>query len=251
MSKPRVVVVEAGKKKKKKKANGVGVASGDMDRTVTVKGAWYFQDSTAASVVGQPLNPLVMDARLLALSDLYQEFRFTSVKITVYSDSNGGKNMALAYTPIVFTTAPTLSTLPSLARFAMGCGGYGSPYPTLKLSSRELTANPPKWFRRGTAYDDLLETQGFLYWASTANFATNVAQVIIEYVVQLRAKADASLTMERPLVAQPVPTDPSIQAALGMIPNPRVVKASPGLVDEQKSSFEDELVLVPRSRVKL
>lgn len=192
---------------------------GGQDRIIKQHGHFVYTVSTAATVSPFFVNPLYMDQRLIEQSDEFQEYRFTSLKARAFSEYTTTLHpvVSLAYTPVVLGTFPTVAQLPSLAVFALGAGSAGFPFPSIRVPRSELQSNAPKWFRRGTAYDDLLETQGTLYVGTTSSFATLSVVVHIEYTVELKARAEAGLTA---LFAQRTPTQ-SIAQTLNMVPNPR------------------------------
>jgi len=165
----------------------------NLDRSIVVKGVYRGTLSAAVQVSGVLFNPLNFEQRLVDLSDNYQEFRFKRVKVRLYN-GNVAQELQLAYTPVILTATPTLGQLSTLACYNAGNGQFGSPNPTLTIGQREMGANAPKWFRRGTTYDDLLEYQGILYFGQSVTFSTTNATFIIEYEIQLKARAEAGLT---------------------------------------------------------
>lgn len=186
------------KRTSRKRAPGRGKALSDTtDRTITVRGVYRAAVAPVAQIDGILLNPLALDQRLIDLSDTYQEFRFTRIKAQLWNFTTAYE-VSLAYMPTLASAAPTFATLPSLSAYATGNGQYGTPNPCLRLSRSMLTANAPKWFRRGTAFDDLFETQGVIYRGSAVNFSTQPATFLMYYEVQLRGKADVSITRPVP-----------------------------------------------------
>jgi len=146
-----------------------------------------------------------MDPRLVAVSDAWQEFRFTKVKARGWvgnifeaspSVTPGGANVVVAFTPSLLGSAPTgVVECMNLQDVAIGNGTYGNPYPRLSLGAKALLgASSVKWFRRGTPYDDTLETQGTFYFASTDLFSGRPISLLIEYEVEFRVPADTALT---------------------------------------------------------
>lgn len=189
-----------GGKARARRAGGRGGLGADVDQTIRVKGQTFVTIATAITVQAYPLSPLLLDPRLLAMSDLYQEYRFVKLRVKAWCDDTVGAptvpvTTLLAYTPVLLSTAPTNVLMPSLPVFAMGNGFHGSPNPGFRVPKRELTANAPKWFRRGTAYDDLLEVQGTIYVGRLNSGFSSVNHTLwIEYEIELRAPADAALT---------------------------------------------------------
>jgi len=149
-----------------------------------------------------------MDARLLQLSDSWQEFRFTKAKVMAWlgnltpaspSVTPGGANLSLGYTPALPSSQPALlSEVLQLQNAAIGNGTFGSPYPKLRLTRNDLTgASPVKWYRRGTAYDDTLEVQGSVYISSSDLFSARPLSVVVEYEIEFRTPADPATTLAR------------------------------------------------------
>lgn len=171
-----------------------------QDPTVKVRGRFRFVIGSAVYVAEQLVTPLAMDQRLIELSDTFQEFRFTKLRISLFNSSIGSE-VAVAYEPTILTTAPALAELHTLACYKRGNGQYGSGNPLLVVNRAELGASAPKWFRRGSPFDDLLETQGKIYYGvyGAGTFAVLNGSVLIEYEVELRSAAQASLTAKNPL----------------------------------------------------
>jgi len=163
-----------------------------------------------------------MDARLLQLSDSWQEFRFTKAKVMAWlgnltpaspSVTPGGANLALGYTPAIPGSQPALlSEVLQLQNAAIGNGTFGAGYPKLRLSRNDLTgASPVKWYRRGTAYDDTLEVQGSVYISSSDLFSARPLSVVVEYEIEFRTPADPATTLA--LLTDP-PAPATLQAEI-------------------------------------
>jgi len=157
----------------------------------------------AAIAVGTVnLSPLNLDAGLISLSDNYQEFRFRRIRFRIWNQATAdlGHTAWCGFTPTVTTAAPTFATSTSLPRFAIGNGQVGTPYPAVIAHSRELSVNAVRWFRRGTAYDDLIEVNGEIYygWADNTAFNARPCFISLDYEIELRAQADTSITMKAP-----------------------------------------------------
>jgi len=184
------------------------------------------------------LNPLSLDQRLIEQSDEFQEFRFTSLRVRAFSYTGQTDSpwLQLAYTPVVLGATPTYAQMSSLAVFSVGNGTVGAPYPSIRPSRAELQANAPRWFRRGTAFDDLLESQGVLYLGANQNFSVRQVRVHIHYTIELKARAEAALTS---LLARSTPQD-SMALALNMVANPTRKYAT--LDSEQQNDKKTESV---------
>lgn len=213
------------------------------NKIVRVAGRLYTTTTSLSSVFFVQLSPLVMDARLLQVSDAWLEFRFVKAKARAWlgnlspaspSVTPGGANLALAYSPNLLTSAPinVLETM-NLQNVQIGNGTVGCAYPHLSLSRAALTApGPVKWYRRGTTYDDTLEVQGSFFMSSSDNWSARPLSVLIEYEVEFRTPADTALT------AAAVSSDPDpalmarqiqeLQTVLG-VANRMVVKRPPAL----------------------
>lgn len=148
------------------------------------------------------LNPLTLDTRLVSVSDAFQEYRFLDIRVRLCPVFNLGTapllppSFLLAYTPVVPTNAPaTWVDLLNFSVLDMGNGMYGSKLPSLHVGRKKLFENAPRWFRRGTAYDDLLEVQGYLYCSLPLSaFATINTILEVSYVVELGAPAETGTT---------------------------------------------------------
>lgn len=192
----------------------------DTGQTVMFRGRYLFSPQTIGQITFVPLNPLFMDNRLLQASDEFQEYRFKRVKVHMFNGAFTA--LALAYTPVAASATPTYSELAGFSVYKTGNGQFGSGNPTIELTPAELSSNAPKWFRRGTAYDDLLETQGFIYLGSgNQNFSVNLyTWCLIEYEVELKAQAEASVTMQNPALTPLEQKVDDLARASSMVPNP-------------------------------
>jgi len=170
-----------------------------LNKMVTYTGRHIINDISATFTNNVGLNPLVLDPRLVTVSDAFQEFRFTRVNVHVLYGGAAPQPWALAYTPVIPTAAvgsTGFTDLAGMAAFSAGSGIFGSPFPHLKLGKKILAQNAPKWFRRGTAYDDLLEVQGYIYYSNLLSGIDQVRIVlVIDYTIQLQAPSTTSLTM--------------------------------------------------------
>jgi len=168
------------------------------DKPVRFVGRYYFENNTAAVLGTVGLNPLLMDSRLLSVSDNWLEYKFVKLRARVwtYNPTVQYATLGVAFTPNLLTNVPaTLAQLSTLQDVAFGNGTYGSAYPSISVSASGLVGSTPvKWFRRGTTVDDTLEQQGTLYYMSVANFNTTTIHGLVEYEVLFRAPADSFLT---------------------------------------------------------
>ncbi len=229
------------------------------NKIVRFQGRYYVVSSANAYTTYIQLSPLVMDSRILAISDGWQEFRFNRVKAHAWlgnvvaaspSVTPGGANLALAYTPALPSSGPAgVTEAMSLQNAAVGNGTFGAGYPHLELGPKDvLAAGPVKWYRRGTAYDDTLEVQGIVYAASTDTFAARPITILLEYEVEFRTPADLALTSSA-AAANPEPTPEEmarqiadLQRVLGM--QNRVVKRLPSLLPDGETKDVDSYIQV-------
>jgi hypothetical protein len=253
------------KSTKVRKSNALrfGTAAG-TEATVLVHGRYLVSNTAAATTDSINLNPLLLDNRLASVSDSFQEYRFTHLDVKMWQGASGGNfnpMMQVAYSPVILTNAPTTTTLSSLPNYAAQSLSAGNGPAHIRVSRKELFTNAPRWFRRGTAYDDLLETQGSIWFGSSSSFSTAGSTVflLIEYEVELRAQADSSLTAAPRASSGSVETElKQVERAIGMgaVDNPRrAIHESPLRFSPQEaaadasSRFEQDMVLVPRSSV--
>jgi len=181
-----------------KKSKKSGVIA--RDRGVRVRGTLTFSNVAASAIGTFVLTPLNLDARLVTLSDEFQEFRFHMVSMKVWRTATSitSASFWVAYSPALLTAAPANTAIAgTLSRFKVGDGSYGCAVPKVVVTGGELFVNAPRWFRRGTAFDDNLETQGAFYYGNAAdtNFSANPAFVSVDYDIELRGQADGSLTL--------------------------------------------------------
>lgn len=191
------------------------------NRACKFVGRAYFTLTSNAQTWVLNLTPLGLDARLVTVSDGWQEFKFTKVLIKAWlgnivaaspSVTPGGANLALAYSPNILGSGPiSVQELMNLQNVAVGNGTYGCPYPRLALAKSALTSpGPVKWFRRGTPFDDTLEVQGSIYFASTDTWSARPLTMFVEYEIEFRVPADTALTSASPEAK--VNTDPAVLA---------------------------------------
>lgn len=168
---------------------------------------------SATTSVTLQLNPLALDARLLAHSDLYMNYRFTAVTVQVFRRDNnlpGTYPICLGFNTGVATVAPaSQNEVMDCSVSSIGIGQYGSPWPKLLLNKKKLFQAAPKWFRRGTPYDDLLEVQGQIFMLSlNGTFEASQLYYTVRYVVEFCNPLDAADTVRAPL------KDPQFDALL-------------------------------------
>jgi hypothetical protein len=135
--------------KQRKMMHGIGR---NENKIVRFQGRFYFVTGANVYTTFVQLSPLVMDSRLLAVSDAWQEFRFNRVKVSGWlgnifaaspSVSPGGANLAIGYTPALPTSPPAgVTECMSLQNAAMGNGTFGAGYPHLELGPKDLLAGP-------------------------------------------------------------------------------------------------------------
>lgn len=164
-------------------------------------GKYAYVLSGAGASDGITLSPLNFDPRCIALSDQFMEFRFTKMKVQVHQTGSGV--MGVGFTPSIATTSPnSLQTIVDCQNSAIGPNGgvIGWPVPKLVLGRADLCRNGPKWFRRGTAFDDLLEQQGAIYYFTSAGtFASaNNCQVLIYWEMECAAPLNPADTVAAP-----------------------------------------------------
>lgn len=184
-------------KKKGPKRRG-GRISADIDTPILYRGRYTATPTAAISILPLDLNPLSLDPRLLSISDNYQNFRFVKVRARMAPSTAGaGKTAWIGYTPTLSLATAVYTDVPDMPCFASGNGTFGYPSPTLRLT-KDLHENQPRWFRRGTAFDNLSESQGTLYfcWNDNATFAVTAPNFLIEYEVLLCGNIGVSFTSQ-------------------------------------------------------
>lgn len=251
-----------------RKAGQSSLMGVNEDRPIKFAGRFYSVSTANVQVVALGLNPLYFDARCVTVSDAFQEYRFTKLVARAWlgnvvtsspSVTPGGANLALAYEPGLLGSNPiSVGECQNLQNLAIGNGTFGAAYPHLRLSGPALLgASPVKWFRRGTAYDDTLETQGVVFFASTDTFTARPLTWLIEYEVEFRAPADTVLTSE--LKADPTPQElqvqlEELQRVLGIGPRQRnVLKLPPPIKVEDEyvdAQTERDMGLHPARKVE-
>jgi hypothetical protein len=203
---------------------------------VTVRGKYYYGNATASAVDVLSLSPLNLDARCIALSDQYMLFRFTKLHARCVQPGGSDHPIFMGFTPALPTTNPSSpqETLDcAVSAWGSNPGRFGNPAPQLKLNKKILTTNGPKWFRRGTAFDDLLEVQGRVFTTSTVPFNTNIIYLVFEWEMELAAPLSAADTVS----GTPARDE-------------RFITKLAQLREERKERDERELVLIDRPRAE-
>jgi hypothetical protein len=158
----------------------------------------------ASTQVVQLLTPLNLDARLLAASDLFMNYRFTNVVVhAIFASTN--QLVGIGFNTGIATTAPAgYQELMDMSCASMGSGLFGSPCPKLKIGPKILLGTTgPKWFRRGTPYDDTLEVQGQLVVLQNGNFSVNYCYLVIMYTIEFCNPLDAADTVPKSIRPDP------------------------------------------------
>jgi len=184
----------------KTKKGSKGRLSLRPDRPIRYVGRYFTTVATAGTVLAINLNPLNLDPRLIQISDVYQNFRFEHIRVRAWSaykaTSPAVSALQVSYNPTLPTTAITPTFMPFEPLYAIGDGTFGNKWPHVVAKS-ELHQNQPRWFRRGTGYDDLSENQGqvIVGWSDGIAFSTGSASILLEYVVMLAGNIDAAFTV--------------------------------------------------------
>jgi len=116
--------------------------------------------------------------------------------------------------------------------------------PTISVEKGELQASIPKWFRRGTTNDDLLEQQGVVYITTVDGTLFSNCRLIteVEYEVQLRGRVPTPLTALR---TGPVQVE-SKESSLRNTSAPSV-EVSSGKVSASSPVDSENYYLVPKN----
>ncbi len=168
---------------------------------VKLRGRYFELQSGAFNTFALNLNPLNLDARCLALTDNFQEFRFT--KVSYKATSQGAlQTVHIGFTPSIPTATPnTAQEIADMPYYKLGNGQFGSPLPKLTLGRKILMGDfPTQWFRRGTGYDDLVEVQGVfsVFLSGSGQFAANPTGFLLEWEMEVCASSDSSNTIRKP-----------------------------------------------------
>ncbi len=135
-----------------------------------------------------PIQPSTFP-RILAMGDVFEFYRFVSLKVELPPDNflGGGTatEYAVGYSNQTFDTAPTLVSqvieLPCASRQVQAASVFRS----FVVSRNELINNAPlKWYKTivGTP-DQLFETQGNLYCVANAN-STATINLVVDWEVE-------------------------------------------------------------------
>lgn len=185
-----------------------------MQKIETFTGCYSASSNAVLGNLTFQLNPLALDPRLLAASDLYMNYRFVAVTVQAFRDCSSGRYpLSLAFNTGITSNVPsTLTENMQLSVSSLGVGTFGAPWPKLLLNRKKLFQAAPKWFRRGTPYDDLLEVQGQIFlFAYGAFFDAAPVYYTIRYVVEFCNPLDAADTLRKPL------QDPAFDALLARL----------------------------------
>jgi len=168
-------------------------------------GRYLWITTAAVNNTALSLTPLNLDPRCIALTDNYQYYRFTKIKVTSWGSRSS-------------TTAPIfLGFIPGITGVALsggqqvldcpvarwGTGQFGCPFPYFTVPKNVLRPVSSPWLRRGTANDDLLEVQGQLYLSGpTHTFDTNNVYVDVTWEIEVCAPVAATVSSTAPFVDQ-------------------------------------------------
>ncbi len=158
---------------------------GMATKVETICGRSYFTPFAASSSAIIPLQPSSF-ARALAVGDVFEFYRFTSVKVEIapMPDISTSTDFAVGYSNQTFDTAPTsVAEVIELPIAKLQVRG-STVYRVLELSRQELLSDGPlKWYKTivGTP-SALFETQGNIYIAALG--ATSVGSLVVEWTVE-------------------------------------------------------------------
>ncbi len=164
-----------------------------------VRGKYYYQDTAAVTTGSISLSPLSLDARCVSLSDAFMLYRFTKISVKIWQNNTTPQPLVLGYTPSIPSVAPnTIQQVLDMSQSCIGIGVIGNPAPHLFLSRKILQTNAPKWFRRGTAFDDLLELQGQIFYSTPTSFDTKYLYVMLDWEMELASPLATADTVSKP-----------------------------------------------------
>jgi hypothetical protein len=168
--------------------------------TAKFRGKYLYTESSAAAIGVLSLTPLNLDARCVSITDAFMLYRFTKLRFHIVPTGGAGYGIfALGYTPAIPTTGPgNGQQVLDCAVSSFGNGSVGFPLPHLNLTRKTLMTNAPKWFRRGTGYDDLLELQGQIYYWAQNNFNVANVLILIEWEIEVASPLATADTMRGP-----------------------------------------------------
>ncbi len=202
------------KRHHKRGRRSAGPATADT-RGICINGRCIIDATPGSSTLQVNLSPMSggvnlgnYNARLASEADLWQEFRFTKLKIHYLpTETPGNRNQCtiVGVTNVVLNYAPAsaadIISLPASNVFALG--GAGTAYPTYPIAQRQAwsvprrTLNPPltKWL---VCYNSSgqLNTQGSLwgYFNYTASTGPNV-WMFVEWECEFRNPVPAGVTL--------------------------------------------------------
>lgn len=214
-----------------------------------------FTSSSTVAVID--LNPVVTGAStffgpsLVNFANLYQEFRFVSLEITVYPFSelptatgNAATTLCLGFTPLVCASAPaTLADCAALSECVLQVSGVSVPI-VFRLGRKQLLQGAPvKWFHVDTSPDPDTGLQGQLHYINTGTNSTSLVQTwLVRSVIECRAPVVFGQFLRRMGIPQPLEDVKEDKEALDPPPSTRL---SFDVVDESElSQHPDYMVRV-------
>lgn len=191
-------------------------------KVTKVTGKYFVQNSSSATTTfALQLSPLFFDARAIAISDSYMNFRFTKANVSIVQSTTAAEPCAIGYSPSLPTVNPAslqeVLDMQTSMLYVVSASQMGPPH-VMRLSRKQLTQNAVKWFRRGTAFDDNVEIQGLLLIQTTTAFNIKALSLLVEYELELCAPFDPAAT------ASTVRMDPSIAQRLRLLRDDRKEK---------------------------
>ncbi len=160
-----------------------------------------FQTATSTSdaaptVQGVNIIP-TLDTRLAAISDVYQWYRFTKIRVHLLPAKSGNDVLvSCGYIPRLPNTAPTdhnmLQQLPASAIKA-----YNQTVKSTMIVQKDIMIgdSPLKWFQTAVGTEaDQFEIQGVVYFAGTATTNPGTYYYVIDGVCEFKGRSNSSQT---------------------------------------------------------
>jgi len=187
-----IVMARSGKSNRRKRKSRVprGASISGIDRVESVPGKFLLSVTVTASApaFALPISVNSMGARLTALGLVFQEARFTSIRVMLHPGFTTGAttrtSYAVGYFKVIPTTPPaTLSNLYSGAVSRYLDTGDTVPI-RLNLGRSVLLGGIRPWYTTNSASPD--NTQGILYFLPSSSVNGLVVNVEVSYVCQFR-----------------------------------------------------------------
>lgn len=191
--------------RRREKRRGAGKAphtAGKLENIASrIQGRTFLTDTSAASYVVKGLVPNLFGDRALSMADMYALWRPISIKVTTVPAATTDPTifcLAMQYGDVSITTPTAIEEMVDFPLFAMGCGRYGSPFPSVKAGKAFFDQTPLDWYLTQNSGDAQFGYPGNLIIGQPFGTNSVIAHpYLIEWELEFRSMLDPSVSMQR------------------------------------------------------